>query len=200
MLTPASARLSTGVHRLSTPIKLTAAGTLLVVVAAMPRRPDAWYLVVAALLVVLAIWSRLGWRFVLPRLLVVEPIIVGVAILALLEPATAPAAWAAIIKSHLAVLTVLTLAWTTPASALLAALRRAGLPAELLTTAALMLRYLPVLVDESRRMQRARSSRTIGRGRGLTRHALTTLVARLFVRATRRAERIYLAMCARGWQ
>jgi energy-coupling factor transporter transmembrane protein EcfT len=49
-------------------------------------------------------------------------------------------------------------------------------------------------------MQRARASRTYSRKRRLAWHTLTTIVGQLFIRSTERAERIYLAMCARGWK
>jgi cobalt/nickel transport system permease protein len=63
-----------------------------------------------------------------------------------------------------------------------------------------MYRYLPVLAEESRRMQRARASRTFSRQRRVAWRSLTTILGRLFVRSADRAERIYLAMCARGWK
>jgi cobalt/nickel transport system permease protein len=73
-------------------------------------------------------------------------------------------------------------------------------PALLVTTLALMHRYLFVLLDESERMRRARSSRTFWRQRRARWRMLGTVVGQLFVRASERAERIYAAMCARGWK
>jgi cobalt/nickel transport system permease protein len=70
----------------------------------------------------------------------------------------------------------------------------------MLTTLALMYRYLPVLAEESRRMDRARKSRTFSMCRVMIWHNLTTVIAQLFMRSVDRAERIYLAMCARGWK
>jgi len=63
-----------------------------------------------------------------------------------------------------------------------------------------MQRYGPVLIDESRRMQRARSSRTFRGGRFSTWAISGGIIAQLFLRTLNRAERIYLAMCARGWK
>jgi cobalt/nickel transport system permease protein len=62
-----------------------------------------------------------------------------------------------------------------------------------------MHRYLFVLRDESGRMGRARSARTFTRGRRFAWLAAASVVGQLFVRASARAERIYDAMCARGW-
>jgi cobalt/nickel transport system permease protein len=63
-----------------------------------------------------------------------------------------------------------------------------------------MHRYLFVLLDESERMRRARASRTFQRQRRVRWNLLGSVVGQLFVRASERAERIYAAMCARGWK
>ena len=97
-------------------------------------------------------------------------------------------------------MTLLWLTWTTPFQEILQILRRIGFPAVMLTTLTLMYRYVPLLVEESRRMQRARAARTFARRRGPGWPSLSMIVGRLFVRSAQRAERIYLAMCARGWK
>ena len=79
-------------------------------------------------------------------------------------------------------------------------LKRVRVPPLLVTTIALMHRYLFVLADETERMRRARLSRTFTRRRVLRWQTLATVVGQLFVRASERAERIYDAMCARGWK
>ena len=73
-------------------------------------------------------------------------------------------------------------------------------PLFLLTVAQFLYRYLFVLVEEAERMRRARVSRTFTSARGARWQALSTVVGQLFVRASARAERIYDAMCARGWK
>lgn len=89
---------------------------------------------------------------------------------------------------------------TTAFSEMLGVLRRVRVPSLLITTLALMHRYLFVLVDETGRMQRARASRTFARGHRARWQTLATVLSQLFVRASERAERIYAAMCARGWK
>jgi len=49
-------------------------------------------------------------------------------------------------------------------------------------------------------MQRARASRTYSNRRRVTWSSLSAVIAQLFIRSVGRAERIYLAMCARGWK
>jgi cobalt/nickel transport system permease protein len=73
-------------------------------------------------------------------------------------------------------------------------------PALLVTTLALMYRYLFELVDEAERMQRAQKCRTFERRRWHAWKSLGTVAGQLFVRSTERAERIYAAMLARGWK
>jgi len=104
------------------------------------------------------------------------------------------------VRSSLCLLTVILVANTTPFSETLRVLKRVRVPALLITTIALMHRYLFVLADEAERMRRARASRTFTPQRHFHWHALSTVVGQLFVRASERAERIYDAMCARGWK
>jgi cobalt/nickel transport system permease protein len=190
----------TWLHRAPARLKLSVALLLLILVALLPRHPDLRYLVPATVLLLLWPLARMPFSYTLRRMLVVEFFILGIALLSLLTPSAAPLFLAAIIKSNLCVFTMLLLTWTTPFHDLLQELRRVRFPAVMLTTLALMYRYLPVLAEESRRMQRARASRTFSRRRRLAWQNLSAIIGQLFVRSAERAERIYLAMCARGWK
>ena len=190
----------TFLHGASARLKLAAAIAIITVTALLPRRPDVLYFAPAGLLLLLWPLSRMPLRFVLRRLLVAEFFILGIALLTWRTPSAATIFLAAIIKSNLCVFTMLLLVWTTSFQEILQVLRRLRLPSVMLTTLALMYRYLPVLGEESRRMQRARASRTFTRSRRLAWHNLTTIIGRLFIRSSDRAERIYLAMCSRGWK
>jgi len=121
-------------------------------------------------------------------------------LLALFRPESVPIFWATLCKSNLCVFAMLLLTWTTPFEDVLRELRRWHFPAVMLTTLALMYRYLPVLTEESRRMSRARTSRTFRRRRLAAWQDLSLVIGQLFIRSAERAERIYLAMCARGWK
>jgi cobalt/nickel transport system permease protein len=85
-------------------------------------------------------------------------------------------------------------------SELIQVLQQFHVPWIFVTTFTLMRRYIDVLADESERMKRARLSRTFTAGRRFQWQTLSTVVGQLFVRASERAERIYNAMCARGWK
>lgn len=197
---PPKPKPDTRLHRLSPRARLAGAVVIVIATALMPRRPDAIYWVPAGVLAVLWPLSRMPLRYALRRLILVEFFILGIALLSLLSPEAVPVFLSALIKSNLCVLAMLILTWTTPFHEILQELRRLRLPAVMLTTLALMYRYLPVLGDETRRMQRARASRTFSGDRRRAWQSLGTIIGRLFLRSTDRAERIYLAMCARGWK
>ena len=180
--------------------RLAGAFLLVATTASMPRRCDVLYLVPAALLCALWAWCRMPFRYAGRRLLVIEPVILGLAFFSLFRPDSTPIVCSAVIKSNLCILTMLLLTYTTPFHELLQVLRRARVPAVMLTTLALMYRYLGVLAEESTRMQRARASRTFSRRRRLAWQNLAAIAGQLFLRTAARAERIYLAMCARGWK
>jgi cobalt/nickel transport system permease protein len=188
------------VGRVSPRIKLVAALVLVGFIALLPRRPDALYLIPSGILAVLWPLSRMPPGYALRRLLVAEVFIMGIALLSLFSPQAAPIFLSTFFKSNLCVLTMLLLTWTTPFEDMLHELRRLRFPLVMLTTLALMCRYLPVLREESRRMSRARSSRTFTTRRRLAWQNLALILGQLFIRTADRAERIYLAMCARGWK
>ena len=193
-------RARTAIRRASPRLKLVAALALIIPTALLPRRPDLLYLVPAVILLSLWPCCRMPIGYAVRRLLVVEVFILGIALFALVSPAAEPIFLATLFKSNLCVCAMLLLTWTTPFHEVLQELRRWRFPPVMLTTLALMYRYLPVLAEESRRMSRARASRTFGRRRLAAWQDLSLIIAQLFVRSAQRAERIYLAMCARGWK
>lgn len=199
-LPPTEPRGHTLVHRASPRLKLGTALGLILAIALLPRRPDVLYWAPTAVTFVLWAVSRMPVAYIWRRLLIVEFLILGIALLSLLSPASRPVVASAIIKSNLSVMTILLLTWTTPFHEILQELRRLKLPGIMLTTLALMYRYLPVLVGETRRMQRARACRTFSDNRRAAWRELAVIIGQLFVRSAERAERIYLAMCARGWK
>lgn len=155
----------------------------------------------AAALVVIAVVGRVSAGDVGRRMLLAEPFVVGVAVLALFQPRGVHAFAALLVRSTLCVAALVLLSATTPFPEMLAVLRRLRVPGLMITTLMLMHRYLYVLVDESGRMRTARACRTFARPR--RRHVwggLAAMLSQLFVRASTRSERIYAAMCSRGWR
>jgi cobalt/nickel transport system permease protein len=152
------------------------------------------------LLVVIAAASRIPGGFLLRRLLLLEPLVIGVALLNLFQPDGWRTFGLLLARSNLCLLTMILLSNTTPFPEVLRVLESVHLPRIFITVLALMYRYLFVLVDEAERLQRARMSRTFSGGRRLQWMMSGNTIGQLFVRSTERAERIFLAMRARGWQ
>jgi len=187
-------------HRLPAALKLGLALVIIVTTVLAPIQWRAWFIGVAGLLVLAAILSRLPPLFLIRRLLVLSPFVLGVVLVNAFQPADRSHWLAVAVKSVLCLLTVILVSNTTPFSRILCVLKSIRVPELLVTTMALMHRYLFVLMDETERMRRARASRAFTRGRGFRWRTLSTVVGQLFIRASERAERIYDAMCARGWK
>jgi len=187
-------------HRLPAALKLGAALFIIVTNVLMPIQWIAWFVCAAAVLVLAAVFSRLPVLFLLKRLLVLSPFVLGVVLVNAFQPVGRGNWLGVAVKGVLCLLTVLLVSNTTPFSQILRVLKSVRVPALLITTIALMHRYLFVLADEAERMRRARACRTFKRGRRFEWSVLATVLGQLFIRATERAERIYDAMCARGWK
>jgi cobalt/nickel transport system permease protein len=193
-------RWSSPIHRLPAILKLSTALGMVVATVLMPSTRGFFFGGLALCLLVIAGLSRIPPRFLVRRLVMLEPLVLGVSVTALLQPQGISVFLGLVIKSTLCLWTMILLAATTPFNELIRILTRARVPSLLVTTLALMHRYLFVLVDEAERMQRARASRTFRRQRFQAWRSLAAMLGQLFVRTTERAERIYAAMCARGWK
>ena len=188
------------VHRLPAEAKLGAALTIILGTVLVPWGWHAWFMTMVVLLALAALLSRIAMWFLIRRLLLLSPFVLGVVLVNALQDSVHGNWLALAARSGICLFTVVLLANTTSFGKVLGVLRSARVPALLVTTLALMHRYLFVLLDESERMRRARASRTFQSQRRMRWHVLGTLVGQLFVRASERAERIYAAMCARGWK
>jgi cobalt/nickel transport system permease protein len=186
--------------RLPAVLKLGMALAMIVGTVLAPPTAVGWFTGMAFVLLVAVVLGRLPLRFLVKRLVWLSPFILSVALVNAFQPA-AERSWLAVaIKSTICLLTIIVVSNTTPFSGILRVLKAARVPGLLITTIALMHRYLFVLVGEAERMRRARASRTFTRRRRAHWKTLSTVVGQLFIRASERAERIYDAMCARGWQ
>jgi cobalt/nickel transport system permease protein len=187
-------------HRLPAALKLAVALALIVGTVLAPPSWTGWFAGVAAVLALAVLLSRIPLLFLAKRLLLLSPFVLGAALVNAVQP-DGRARWMILAaRSALCLLTVILVSNTTPMSRILRVLQRARVPALLVTTIALMHRYIFVLADEAERMRRARLSRTFLRGRRMRWQTMATVVGQLFVRTSERAERIYDAMCARGWK
>jgi cobalt/nickel transport system permease protein len=188
------------IHRLPAAAKMACVGALVFTVVLVPLGAGMVYGACAAALLAVAALARVPARRLAWRLLLLEPFVLGVAALSLLQPGGGRVFAAMLVRSTVCLFAMVLLASTTRFTDLLAALWRLRVPALLVTSLALMYRYLSLLVDETTRLQRARRSRTFADGRVFAWRASAAVAAHVFVRTSERAERIYDAMCARGWR
>jgi len=188
------------VHHLPAAVKLGAALAILLTTVLAPLSWTWWFGGVAILLLAVIALSRISPVFLLKRILALSPFVLGVALVNAFQPATRGDWLGVATRSGLCLLTVILVSNTTPFSQILRVLQRVRVPGLLVTTIALMHRYLFVLADEAERMRRARLSRTFTHERRFQWRTMSTVLGQLFVRASERAERIYDAMCARGWK
>jgi cobalt/nickel transport system permease protein len=103
-----------------------------------------------------------------------------------------------LLRFVLTVAAALSLIAVTGFYAVCMALQKLGAPRIFVVQLLFLYRYLFVLVDEGSRMVRARSLRALGDG-GAGIKTFGPLVGHLLLRTMERAQRIYLAMCCRGF-
>jgi len=144
------------IHDLPAAFKLGFSLSLIVVTVLAPLSWTWWFAGVAVLLVLVIALSRLSPVFLLKRILALSPFVLGVALANAFQPA-AHGHWLGVAaRSGLCLLTVILVSNTTPFSQMLRVLQGVRVPGLLITTIALMHRYLFVLADEAERMRRAR--------------------------------------------
>jgi cobalt/nickel transport system permease protein len=191
-------RQESPVHRLSAGVKV--AGAFLVVVVSVAFRYWTLHLFLFALLCSVLALSRVPVRFVATRLLLFEPMVLGISALSLFRPDGLTLFLQVVLRTNLSLLAMILLSSTTPFGDLLRILRRLKTPPLFVTVLALMYRYIFVIVDEGERLSRARESRTFMPGRRVAWRIRAAVISQLLLRSTERAERIHAAMVARGWE
>ena len=102
-------------------------------------------------------------------------------------------------KAILGTLSAVLLGATTSFPDVLHALERLRAPRLLVLIAAFMYRYLFVIVEEVARMRAALAARGYAPRHALQAAAIGRVATALFLRTYERAERVHLAMLARGW-
>ena len=150
------------IQRLPAWIKFFAAVALVLSASLCPPTHAIWLLVPTAAVLLIALLSRISPRVLIRRILLLEPFVLGVALLAFFSPGTTEQRWMffgfLVARCTLALATMVLFAATTPFAEMLRLFRTLRVPMLLVTTLALMHRYLFVLSDEASRMRRARQS------------------------------------------
>ncbi len=193
-------RRDSPIHRLSVTIKVFVA--ILVIIAVVLSKIE-WvfpYVGAGLLLIIGIIISKIPPGFIARRILLFEPFVIIIASMTLFQPDGVLKFSSIIAKSTLSLMTIILLSNTTPFADLVQFLKRIHTPSVFVTIIALMYRYVFILFDEMGRISSARKSRTFQKRTSRSWYVLSTVLGQLFLRSIERAERIYSAMCARGWR
>jgi cobalt/nickel transport system permease protein len=188
------------IHRSPAGVKLSIAVLLIITAIILPRANWLGYIVIGGFVILSALLSRLPYLKIIKRLLLLEPFVIVISILSLFQPDGDTIFISLITRGSISLCVMILLIATTRFSEIINVLWKARVPALLVTTLSLMYRYLFLIVSEADRMSRARAGRTFTRNRFFLWHNFAEIVGYLFVRTAGRAERIYAAMCARGWK
>ena len=201
------------VHHLPAHVKVVAVFTFTALVATAPREHLlAFAGATVALLIGLRV-ARVRLRFLLPRLAVVTPFLVGAVLLPFVAsgprtevlgiPLAVEGLWGGFGIAARAILGAsasLLLVATTEVPDLLRGLERLRAPRLLTQIAAFMVRYLEVIVGEVGRQRRAMTARGYDPRWLWQLRPLTAGLGVLFVRSYERGERVHAAMRARGFE
>ncbi len=187
-------------HRRDARAKVLSTLGFLVLISTAPIGAVRLYVAAAVVMIAGILSARLPLAAVLLRAAIVVPLSLTFAGLVAMQGDTAKAA-ALVVRTYLSALAALLLVGTTPLPKLLDGLHRLGVPKMIILTAQFLYRYLFVLAEQSQHMRIAASSRSgsrTSRPMGVRRAAGS--VAILFARSYERADGIYRAMLARGFQ
>jgi cobalt/nickel transport system permease protein len=196
--------LDSPIHRLDSRTKLLYISSLIVFSVCMPANAFAGFFACFVFLVCLSALSQIPFTHLLKRSVVILPFITTIALLAAVNSILAHRLNAlflvgVLIKSYLAVLSLILLSSTTPFPKLLHGLRRLGLPLILAQIGELVYRYLATLSHELERMKRARDARCFESRSLWQAKVIGQIVGAFFLRSVDRSQRIYWAMVSRGF-
>jgi cobalt/nickel transport system permease protein len=194
------AGLNTPLHNLNPTAKIIFLITFLPVIVLTPVTCKLLFLFYGLCAVILICLSKVPLSFILKRLANVIPFIIVVSISALFRKQGYILFIGCALKSTLASLFVLLISATTRFTKILDALKRLGVPELFIYLFSFMYRYSFLLEDQLLRVSRAWASRSVNRqGNFAKAKILSNILGSLFIRTYERAERVYLAMCARGY-
>jgi len=204
------ARQETVIHRLHPLMKLLTTVSYLTVVVSFGRYEIGGLLPFFLYPVMIFTLAEIPLKPIFIRILLVSPFIIGIGILNpffehqiyLLGGREISRGWvtflAILIKSGLTVTAALLLIATTGMDRLAGALRMLKVPRVFVLQLLLTYRYISVLMEEVARSLRAYSLRAPNQ-KGVHRSAWGSLAGQLILRTFDRAQRIYEAMCLRGF-
>ena len=195
------ADLDSCLSRLSARSKIIFCLTLVLLIALTPIRIKYAFAFYGVFVILLIFASKIPWLFFLKRLLTILPFVALVAVsIPFIQDGGWVIFWSCVIKAVLIILSLILLIQTTRFSRMLNELEKLKVPRLIITLLSFMYRYLFVVEDEILRKKRALDLRSAGRRDLVIIKSTANMLGSLFIHTYERAERIYLAMCARGYK
>jgi cobalt/nickel transport system permease protein len=186
------------IHRLDPRAKLLGFAAITLVAVSTSAWPV--HLACAAALAATAALAHVGPRTLISRAKVVLPPVLFVAVFVPFFRDDGLAIFAGVAaKATLGTVSAVLLGATTSFPDVLHALERLRAPKLLVLIAAFMYRYLFTIADEVQRMRAALAARGYAPRHALQAQAIGRVATALFLRTYERAERVHLAMLARGF-
>lgn len=206
------------IHRLDPRIKIITFITVILFVVFTSPSSFKVFGLYGVLLAILILLSRIPLPFILKKSLVIIPFVLMIALFIPFVKTGKVAGgyslgtlkltvtygglmifWNCLIKAYLSALSMILLITSTKFSDFLRALERLKCPLLFTMIFSFMYRYIFVVEDELLKMQQAKEARSVGGSRWFQARALANMVGILFVRTYERGEKVYLAMCSRGF-
>ena len=198
--------LDSAIHKADPRLKiLVALFFVLFIILTNPRNllEFALYGVIIASLVAI---SRVPPLFIIKRSLMIIPFVVLISLFLLFDRTGLSAEYTGgvifrgiVIKSYLSILVLILLSSTSSFPSLLHGMQRLKLSKVFILLLSFMYRYIFLLLDEAMRLTRGKSSREFGTGRWRRMKTTASLIGILFIRTFEKGERVYSAMCSRGF-
>jgi cobalt/nickel transport system permease protein len=199
------------IHRIDPRIKLFSAASFIVAVISFPKYSISGLFPFFLFPILFIALGDIPVRLILKKVLVVSPFALFVGIFnplfdsrpALEVPGfTVSCGWVSfasiMLKFTLAISTALLLIATTSFPGICFALQKLRIPKAFVAQLLFLYRYIIVLMEETMKIIRARDMRSFGK-RGNEMKHFVPLISVLFIRTVDRAERVYHAMLARGF-
>lgn len=190
------------IHRLDPRTKLVLGLAFILTVIEVPER--AWWVlgVTLGFILLAGFLSRVPFTYLLTRSLTVVPFAFLVTFFRVIPQGREGLTAGAVVgfKAWLSAFILVIISATTPFPALLKGMEKLKLPSVLVQILSFMYRYIFVFIDEVMRMERAWTSRGAGARWWVSFKAMAGVAGVLFIRSYERAERVYQAMLARGFQ
>ncbi|MDD5084826.1 MAG: cobalt ECF transporter T component CbiQ [Candidatus Omnitrophica bacterium] len=191
------------IHSLDPRLKLLSFLILLICVVTVSPGEYGKLAIYTALTLLIVFLSKIPVGFIAKRTLQIFPFILVIALFIPFMKNGVPG-WhlflTVLARGVLAVVILTVFLNSMPFSQCLKAMRFYRVPALFTSIMAFMYRYLFLIQDECERMFQAKASRTLRRNWPAEVRTFANIAGSLFIRSFERSERVYQAMCARGFR